>query len=169
MLQVDLGRLERQRHLRLDLEVAADDPLWSGSGMTLDGPLTLRLEAQQVGPDVMVRGEASGRAHASCRRCLAAVTLPVVAEISALFRAGVDAAEAEQEEVYPLPERARVLDVGPAVREQVVLSVPAYAVCGEDCRGLCPHCGRNRNEGTCDCEAAEAEDRWAPLRKLKFD
>ncbi len=169
MLQVDLGCLERQRHVRLEAEVAAGDPLWSDSGLTLDGPLSVRLDLQQAGPDVVVRGEASGRVRASCRRCLAAVRVAVETEISALYRAGVDSVEAEAEEVYPLPARAQVVDLGPAIREQVVLAAPSYVVCREECRGLCPRCGTDLNEGTCECEVADAEERWAPLRKLKFD
>jgi DUF177 domain-containing protein len=41
-------------------------------------------------------------------------------------------------------------------------------VCSEACKGICPVCGKNRNETACDCKADNADDRWGALRKLEF-
>lgn len=169
MLQFDLGRLERERKLRLEAVVAPDDPMWQGTGIELTRPLDVELEAQQAGPDVVVRGEIAGEVALACRRCLRPVRVEVDDEVSALYRAGVDALEAEEEEVYPLPARGRELDVRELVREQLLLAVPQYAVCSESCRGLCSRCGVNLNEGECACGESEVDDRWGPLRKLKLD
>ena len=51
-------------------------------------------------------------------------------------------------------------------KEQVLLSLPMRAVCREDCKGLCPHCGINRNRETCDCQAAKVDPRWEALKKF---
>lgn len=169
MLKVDLVRLDRQRRLQLDAEVAPDDPIWAGTELHLARPLDVRLEAQQVGRDVVVRGRVSGEVALECRRCLTAVTVPLEEEVAVLYQAGIDPAEAEESEVYPLPERGSELDLSPMVREQVVLAVPAYAICTESCRGLCPTCGKNLNEGPCECAPEAGDDRWAALRKLKSD
>jgi uncharacterized protein len=169
MLQLDLGRLERNHKVRVDEAVPPDDPMWAGSGLTLSRPLDVHLEAQQAGPDVVVRGEIEGEAELSCRRCLRDVRVEIDEDIAALFRSGVGPAEAEEEEVYPLPPRGRDLDLRDLVREQVLLAVPQYAVCSEACRGLCPRCGANLNEGECACGVSEVDDRWGPLRKLKLD
>ncbi len=169
MLKVDLGRLERQRRLRLDAELAADDPIWAGTGIDLARPLAVRLEAQQAGRDVVVRGRLEGEATLECRRCLTAVRVPIEEEVAVLYQADLDAVEAEAAEVYALPARGPELDLTPMVREQVVLAVPAFAVCAETCRGLCPTCGKNLNEGPCDCEPTGTDDRWAALRKLKSE
>ena len=169
MLAVDLVRLERQRRARLDEEVAPQDPIWAGTEVQLARPLEVHLEAQLVGHDVVVRGELRGEAALECRRCLVPVRVPVVVDVAVLYQAGVEAAEAEESEVYPLPARGSELDLRPMVREQVVLAVPAYAECTESCRGLCPTCGRNLNEGSCDCAPVEEDERWAALRRLKSD
>ncbi len=169
MLKVDLGRLERQHRLRLDAELAADDPIWAGTGIDLARPLAVRLEAQQVGRDVVVRGRFAGEVALECRRCLTAVRVPIEEDVAVLYQADLDAAEAEAAEVYPLPARGPELDLTPMVREQVVLAVPAFAVCAETCRGLCPTCGKNLNEGSCDCHPEVGDDRWAALRRLKSD
>lgn len=169
MLQVDLGRLERQRRVRVEAEVAPDDPIWAGTGLDLARPLDVRLEAQQAGHDVVVRGSLSGEAAQECRRCLKSIEVPIEVEVAVLYQSGVNGVEAEEAEVYPLPERAKELDLSDMVREQVMLAVPAYPTCSEACKGLCPHCGKNLNEGPCDCAPAEQDDRWAALRKLKSD
>ena len=57
----------------------------------------------------------------------------------------------------------------PVLREQLLLRVPAYVVCREECRGLCPQCGANLNETTCACEPEQAASPWDALKKLKFD
>ena len=169
MLKVDLVRLERQRRVRLDDVVAAEDPLWAGTEVRLARPLEVHLEAQQVGHDVVVRGQLTGEADLECRRCLAAVRVPIAEDVAVLYQAGVDAVEAERSEVYPLPARGKELDLSGMVREQVVLAVPAYAICAESCRGLCPMCGKNLNEGPCACTSEESDSRWGPLRGLKSD
>jgi len=52
------------------------------------------------------------------------------------------------------------------VREQVFLSLPARSLCGEDCKGLCPRCGKNLNSESCNCDAAPADPRWSALSDL---
>ena len=53
------------------------------------------------------------------------------------------------------------------LREQVLLALPMQRVCSDVCKGICPVCGKNRNETTCDCRLENADDRWGALRDLK--
>jgi uncharacterized protein len=93
------------------------------------------------------------------------VQLNVSDELQLLFaEAGLD--DAEEDDVVHLPPGARELDLRPAVREEWLLSVPAYALCREDCKGLCPTCGIDRNTGTCDC-VPSTDARWAGLRDVR--
>jgi uncharacterized protein len=79
-----------------------------------------------------------------------------------------DEEEAEGE-VYPLPARGDEVDLTDAVREQVLLRVPQYVLCREDCRGLCPKCGADLNAAPCDCAPDEPVSPWSALNKIKFD
>ena len=72
-------------------------------------------------------------------------------------------------EVYPLPVRGTELDLTEAVREQLLLQVPAYVLCREACAGLCPRCGADRNDGECGCAPPDEGSPWAALKKLTFD
>ena len=59
------------------------------------------------------------------------------------------------------------LPLDEVVREQVLLAVPLKVTCREDCKGLCPHCGTNLNEGQCSCTIAMEDPRWTALREIR--
>jgi uncharacterized protein len=65
-----------------------------------------------------------------------------------------------------VPPQATELELGEMVREELILAVPPYVLCREDCRGLCPQCGNDLNEGPCSC-SPEPDPRWAKLEALK--
>ena len=80
-----------------------------------------------------------------------------------------DERELAEEDVDISYYRDDQIDLTELLREQFYLAVPMKPLCREDCRGLCPSCGTNRNTGTCQCQPAETVDeRLAPLRKI-FD
>jgi uncharacterized protein len=60
------------------------------------------------------------------------------------------------------------LELEDILLEQVVLALPMQRVCSDACKGICPVCGRNRNETLCDCRVESADDRWGALRKLEL-
>ncbi len=169
MPELDLIRLERDRRIRIDERIAADSPAWAETGLRVAGPGEVQLEAQKSGADVIVRGRFHARVETECRRCLARVLVDVDEPVSLVFRSGLGRAEAEREEVYPLPAGERTLDLGEPLREHVLLAVPQFAVCRETCRGLCPRCGTNLNEGECSCGPTGGDERWAELRRVTFD
>jgi uncharacterized protein len=169
MLKVDLGLLARQRRAEIDGELAPDDPVWEGTGVAFDGPVELQLDVQQAGADVVVRGGMQGTARLECRRCTAPVRFALDEELTLVYRTGLTAAEAEAEEVYALPARAQELDLTPALREAVLLAVPEYVNCSEECRGFCPRCGTNLNQASCECVVEDEDPRWAALRRLRTE
>ena len=73
-------------------------------------------------------------------------------------------AGASDEELYPIVDET--IDLGPLARDAVVLELPMAPLCREDCAGLCPQCGANRNEGDCGC-VAPRDPRWANLDVLR--
>jgi uncharacterized protein len=168
MLVVDLNRLGREGRARIDTDVPPGDPFWAGTETSPEGPLRVEVEAQQAGADVVVRGRLCGEFNLDCRRCLAPVVAGIDEEFGLLFRAGTSLEDDEPADVLPLPKGAE-LDLTAPIREQVLLAVPRYVYCRSECPGLCPHCGRNLNEGPCGCTRQDEDDRWAPLRRLKAD
>jgi len=167
MLKVDLGELARKKRLHIDLSVPPDDGLVEGLAFRVNRPLDVQLEVQQSGHDVLVRGTIKGEAELDCRRCLTPVGTAIDEEVAVLFREGVSEAEAEEQEIYPLPAKGNELDLAGALHEHLVLAVPEFAICQEACKGLCPSCGANLNETECGCERVDVDHRWAALLQLK--
>lgn len=55
------------------------------------------------------------------------------------------------------------------VRTEVILSIPSKHLCREDCKGICPKCGKNLNEGKCDCKSDNIDPRLQILQQLLTD
>jgi uncharacterized protein len=98
-----------------------------------------------------------------CRRCAEPVEGELEIPVHERF---ADAAVAgpSDEDFYPIDLDA--IDLAPLVRDAVVLELPMAPLCKEDCAGLCPQCGANRNEGDCAC-VAPRDPRWANLDVLR--
>jgi uncharacterized protein len=59
------------------------------------------------------------------------------------------------------------IDLSAVLSEQVVIDVPMKPVCSEECKGLCPNCGADLNEGECNCKEDKTDPRLAPLAEIK--
>jgi uncharacterized protein len=109
----------------------------------------------------------------ACTRCLKTITVPVDVEVAALIlvKEGPAAAEAPEQELQAedlgvLVLREPRFDTRKLVIEQIELQIPMNALCREDCAGLCPNCGTDRNLGTCECQKA-VDPRWTALAEWK--
>jgi uncharacterized protein len=157
------------------------------------GAVDLGGEAEQVGPlatsgraevlhehrgpkdivaDIRLKGSFSGNFQVPCARCVEPVEIPLKAEFDLIFRpaqADSDALERsitapETEIGYYLKDGLLLEDV---LREQVLLSLPVRTLCKPDCKGLCPHCGANRNNQSCSCDEGPSDPRWEALTGLR--
>jgi uncharacterized protein len=136
------------------------------------------------GSDYLLRGSLSGGFVTACARCLEPATLPLDVEISVVYvedqggggggggkTKGKD--DDEDEEGVDAPDVIRfsdgLIDLGSELREEILLALPVSVLCREDCAGLCPVCGGNRNASPCDCEERQRQkqSKFATLAKLK--
>ncbi len=164
MLQVDIRELTRGPVDTVG-ELAENDPLLAGLDFVLAGPVRARGRLQAAGEGRFYwHGKLSAQVTDTCRRCLAPVAAKVEADIGALFTRDHDGLE--DPDSYALARDATLIDVRPAVREELILAVPRYVLCREDCRGICPRCGHDLNAGPCGCAPA-TDLRWQPLAALK--
>ncbi len=125
-------------------------------------PVVLELTLASYPGGIMATGTASAPWHGECRRCGGPVAGTVVAEVRERY-APVGGADRD-EEAYPLS--GDELDLEPLARDAVLLELPLAPLCAEDCLGLCPICGANRNTETCGC-SPPADPRWAALDGLR--
>src|SRR5262249_45677689 len=145
MLRVDIRDLDAGP-VETTAQLEAGDPVFAGLDLEFDGPVSVDGELQVTGSEEFLwRGHLSGRLRTACRRCLTDLSLPLDADVGVLFSTDPDAAD--DPSVYLVPTPVTHVDVGAAVREEIALAAPAFALCREDCRGLCQRCGADLNAG----------------------
>jgi uncharacterized protein len=146
-------------------ELPPDDPLLADLELALGGPVRVTGRLQSTGEGrYFWHGGVRTIVAAQCRRCLVPVTVPLQADVGALFSR--DAEALEDPDAYALAAEAREIDLRPAIREELILAAPRYVLCRDDCRGLCPRCGKDLNAGPCGC-APEPDRRWSALASLR--
>jgi uncharacterized protein len=170
-----LGAREMElRKLRFDVSFPPGEiqffeaKLWQASPLSAEGSAEL---VPNTGGEIRVRGHLAVVMEAECDRCLETARFPVEADFDLFYEpasagpSGEEVAirEGETEIAFYEGEGLELEDV---LREQVLLALPMQRTCREDCQGICPSCGQNRNTVACDCHTKPVDDRWAALRNL---
>ena len=166
MLSFDIRSLESQA-AHVDGRLAPDDPVWENGDVRPSEPIKVEGRLSAAGASrFYFSGRIHGKTEMPCRRCLKEVEVQVAEDAHFIFSSeGEDVAD--DPDVFPFDPLAATLDLRPAVREAWLLAVPGFALCREDCKGLCPNCGIDWNEGTCECVPATTESRWEALRAIR--
>jgi uncharacterized protein len=144
------------------------EALEQASGLHVAGVAELLAH---TGGEIRVRGNLEVVMTAECDRCLGRARFPLNQRYDLFYRPAKEIAR--EEEVSIDEGEAEIgfyegdgLELEEILREQVLLALPMQRVCRDECQGICPVCGRNRNEMACDCKTDAADDRWAALRNL---
>jgi uncharacterized protein len=144
--------------------------------LAVDGRADLLVEhrgPKETVEDIRVRARYEGEFELLCARCLEPVEQTLAGHFDLIFRpedadveAGERAITEEETEIgYYQGDGLLLEDV---LREQVLLALPGRILCKDDCQGLCPHCGANRNQTACTCAESHLDPRWGSL-KLSLD
>ena len=163
-MEINISAIREQKGAQLAVEGVSPAPsLEAAGGAVVCSPVQVSGSVTNVGKGFLVKARLRCECELECTRCL----VP--------FRTTL---EPELEEMY-YPERLKgtqpegedvanwfsgdVLDLTEVIRENLQLALPMKRLCREDCKGLCPICGRNLNDGPCGCKQQERDPRWAPL------
>jgi uncharacterized protein len=148
-------------------ELVVDEPVLAiADDLTVNdlrGSITLTRTPQGL----IAQGRLTGALPSECVRCLTPVRQSVTSKFTELYHFPPETAPADG---LVIPEDMN-LDFSPVVREDMLLSVPMHVLCRPDCKGLCPVCGQNWNEGVCEHMNTEppTDPRFAELRRLLDD
>ncbi len=112
-------------------------------------------------PDVIVKGVIVCFITGYCDRCLKRLNIAIELPFDQIFYKD----DAEDDDCYTYSNS--ILDVTSAVTDEIILSLPTSLLCNDDCKGLCPKCGCNRNEVQCNCDTTR-ENPFSALKNLKF-
>ena len=161
MLRGETNRIEVD--FRLDVQGAAD--------VTFDSPAHIVGYVSSEGGYMRLMAEATLAYSGECARCLDAVhgTFCMPFERTVVTE-GTLTAEQEENNIdeYVILDNG-ILDVDEMMEESLILSFPMRLLCSEDCKGLCPVCGKPLRESDCSCVKKERDPRWAVLEGLTFD
>lgn len=135
-------------------------------GIAEGSELTLQLRLEAVMEGVLVSGTVQGRAHGECVRCLDDVDELIEVDLQELYSYPGRSDRTEDEDVRELEDD--VIDLEPALRDAVVLTLPFQPVCRDDCPGLCPQCGAHLADDP-DHQHESVDPRWAALQGLETD
>lgn len=135
-------------------------------------PVGLSFEVHKDRDRFRLIGRVRTELELPCSRCLEPFRFPVDVPFDMRF---LPVSEMSTEEERELPEedlglsyyRDDQIDLSELLREQFYLAMPMKPLCREDCRGLCPQCGTNRNTGTCECAPTWEDPRLAALEQLR--
>ncbi|KXS50081.1 MAG: uncharacterized protein A8274_808 [Halanaerobium sp. 4-GBenrich] len=116
----------------------------------------LELEIYNTEDSFLVQGTLEAELILSCSRCLQKYSSTIKLDISE----DVMKSEMEDEEELYLDD---------IIVDNIILSLPMKPLCSEDCKGICPQCGQDLNEGECDCEIETVDPRLAKLKEFYND
>ena len=124
-----------------------------------DEPLSYAVTFTNTGDAILVSGTVEGTARTACARCLEPVEIPLAGSVEGYFLLADDGApegmEADEFDVLPAD---KVIDLEPLIVAALLVEVPLVPLCSQDCKGICPECGANRNTEPCDCAEPEPDE-----------
>jgi uncharacterized protein len=133
-----------------------------GSRMPEEAPVVVDVVVESMSDSLTVSGTADAPWEGTCRRCLAEIAGTATAEFREVYER-----HPVEGETWPL--KGEQIDLTEMVREEVVLALPLAPLCQDDCLGLCPECGADRNDRDCGHTLQVEGPRWAALDQLKFE
>ncbi len=136
--------------------------------VAVQGPVSLL----RTDRGILAIAEFHSVAGGECARCLRSARYPMTLQIEEEFLPRLDPITGG-----PLPDpddpdafmidTQHVLDMTEAARQAWLLALPMQVLCRDDCAGLCPDCGADRNAGDCGCKQGPIDVRWAALVRLR--
>lgn len=160
-LLVNVVELLRWPGTSKDVAVFLDVPdLEFDDSRIANRPVGVALHLESMSNGISVQGTASATWQGLCRRCVVELNVEMTVEISELYQK-----ELEDPDAYVIDKDQ--LNLLPMVRENLLLAIPLGPLCRLDCAGLCPHCGIDLGESTCECEISTVDPRWGSLESLR--
>ncbi len=146
---------------------------YAGQIFAFKEPLKVYAEAQWADGGLSVSIAIEMLLSASCSRCLAPADIDILNDLMYLYtlrKKGAPEEDSGEEEVIfvPVDSWRNTIDISDQVWESVILSLPLQVLCSQECRGICPQCGKPLNEGDCGCSPVRTDPRLEKLLDVKI-
>jgi len=158
---------QRKEPVALEESFDASSAFADIAGVAPLGPVTAKLTASYADGLIEVSGDVACRFRLTCSRCLDPVEdelcVPFHETFKVVSREAASATDEQDGEDF-VPIEGERLELRPYVVEELIVQLPLAPLCREDCKGLCPECGSNRNEAECGCATEKIDPRLAALK-----
>ena len=161
-LRINAVELLRQPGAVRDVELSMPAAPLDVTHERLAGDLEIALTLRSLNDGIEVTGTVAVDWATVCRRCLADIEGRAVVDIDERYQIHVTDPDA-----YPIVDGQ--LDLTPLVRESALLELDVERLCRQECAGLCPVCGADRNEVDCGCDTTVRDERWSALEGFTPD
>lgn len=171
-LELDISNIRSVRGSQESYHLEEQDFDFMEGDWQLAKPLVIDTEISHEGQFLQMNGRIQTTVKGKCSRCLELVSMDIDHSFAEQLLYAKDVslfshlAVGEVEEKYFIYDND-TLDITDIIRESLLAVLPQKILCRDDCRGLCPKCGKNLNQGQCDCDLFEVDPRLAILAKLK--
>lgn len=155
-LRINAVELLRQPGAVRDVSVDVAAAPLDAEHERLVGDIHVELRLTALNDGIDVDGTVSAAWSTVCRRCLVDVSGTAVGVVDELYQI-----EPLDPDAYLIEDGQ--LDLAPLIRETALLELETERLCRDDCAGLCPVCGVDRNSAECSCDTSVKDDRWAGL------
>ncbi len=134
-------------------------------------PVHVALQVSREFDHIRVHGQVSIMARLSCARCLVVFDQELASQFTIFYARSVNASEDEEvalseEDLVMAYYDGDIIDFTHEIEEQLLMELPCKPLCHEECKGLCIHCGADRNAGECDCDRSAAGSAFSVLKNL---
>jgi uncharacterized protein len=156
---------------RLEFLTEARDFAIDYAGVDPVGTLRAEAEVTKSNDQIIFRGKVTAPLKLLCSRCAEEYEKAIESEFAFVLAFVAPQQEEElqdedSEDFYFIPEGTIEYDFASQIRDLLILAVEIKPLCKDDCRGICPTCGKNLNFEQCDCNKEEIDERWLPLKDL---
>ena len=138
------------------------------ASMLFPNIIDVDVEIQKFSDKYFLKVKLTTIVHYNCDRCLVDFDQTLKVDFQLIY-SKYASDQFEDDEFRFIDENETEIDLGPDIRDNMLLVLPMKHLCKETCRGLCPHCGTNLNDETCDCEQQTIDPRWEKLKSLQFN
>lgn len=172
---ISLQELELKT-VRFSVDIAPGEILYDRQ-ITQTSPLHAEGQAELLNAtlaEIRVTGKLTVQMEAPCDRCLEPAVMAVAKDFDLVYVPAEEAQAGGESEVDEAGIEVGYyegsgLELNDVLREVVLLALPMQVVCRDDCKGICPACGGNRNQQACDCHTEAHDDRWSQLKNLRAE
>ena len=152
--KVDIGGLLAGGRQRLVLDQTVE--LEPFEGVRFPQPARVHLNVQSTGDMLEISGNIEAKYEGECDRCLGAVSRTMEIEVDEQLDTGADSAKDPFGPGNVLTGDR--LDIKDLATQLVCSAIPLTLVCAQNCKGICPNCGENKNTGECVCPEPGEQD-----------